>query len=271
MYCSFDVAGVRQYIEEHKPQIVVMCGAGISVASGIPDFRSENGLYSQIRDPQTLLSLNYYCNVSPLPVLELVKSVSRESEPSLVHSFLKKLHDRQLLLRVYTQNIDGLEQKAGVPRERIVQVHGTLESATCVRCKTSYSGEYVRHAVSQSKVPMCCEYKYNNKNDGTGECGALVKPDICLFGESLSKEFECLYESDFAKCELLIVIGTSLKVEPFASLIKKVSKRTPRVLINNEYVGTTHKKWEKGHFEFAKKERDVALIGDCQSIVLELL
>ncbi|KAL6057147.1 NAD-dependent protein deacetylase sirtuin-3, mitochondrial [Balamuthia mandrillaris] len=135
--------------------VVVMVGAGISVAAGIPDFRSPNsGVYATLRkkynlsDPRDLFTLSCF-KEDPKPFYKLVgelffpsssdeRGTSYRYEPTTVHRFLRLLHEKGVLLRVYTQNIDGLEEAAGLPRYAVVQAHGSFRTASCVACRKPY-------------------------------------------------------------------------------------------------------------------------------------
>eukprot|EP01100_Stratorugosa_tubuloviscum_P000085 TRINITY_DN1019_c0_g2_i1.p1 TRINITY_DN1019_c0_g2~~TRINITY_DN1019_c0_g2_i1.p1 ORF type:complete len:349 (+),score=170.68 TRINITY_DN1019_c0_g2_i1:63-1109(+) len=257
------VEGVAKAIVEEKcKNIIVMTGAGISVAAGIPDFRTPGtGLYSNLQkynlpDPQAVFEINFFRN-NPRPFFEL----SRELFPTLfkptpVHSFLKLLNDKGVLLRVYTQNIDTLERIAELPDDKIIEAHGSFGTAHCIKCKEEYSMQYVKDIIfSDQLIPKCTK------------CDHFIKPDIVFFGENLPERFfKCMIE-DFPKCDLLIVIGTSLVVHPFASLINKVSKTTPRLLINREKVG--HATFYSDGFLWDKQNnyRDVAFLDDCQDAI----
>lgn len=146
--------------------------------------------------------------------------------PTKAHYFIKLLNDNGLLLRCYTQNIDTLESEAGIPHEKTVFSHGSFTAAHCVKCKEEQDVSIVKEAIFADDIPMC------------PHCGdGIIKPDIVFFGESLPERFFKLSEEDFPKCDLLIVMGTSLTVHPFAGLVSKVRPEVPRVLINMEKVG----------------------------------
>jgi len=216
-------------------RIITMAGAGISTSAGIPDFRSEGtGLYATIAEkypdlesPEDIFCIEYF-RENPKPFYEFAKELLPPSEdggyqPTPCHRFIKKLADKKLLVRHYTQNIDGLERKAGVSAKMLVEAHGTFSSAHCIdtRCRKAHSEEFVRDHVFKDELPMCSRCQTS-----------LVKPDIVFFGESLPERFVNLTSKDFKKCDLLIVMGTSLMVHPFASLIDFVSRSCPRLLIN---------------------------------------
>lgn len=150
------------------------------------------------------------------------------------HHFLKLLHDttrrrddgteRSILRRVFTQNIDTLEQQVGLPDEVLVSAHGSFGDAHCIQpeCRRQMLLPAWRAAIEAGKAPVC------------DVCGGLVKPDIVFFGESLPSRFGELMLSDFedGSVDLLLVLGTSLTVAPFNSLLRRVPLSVPRVLIN---------------------------------------
>nr|CAB3266079.1 NAD-dependent protein deacetylase sirtuin-2 [Phallusia mammillata] len=265
---ELSVTGVANYILSEKcKNIVVMCGAGISTAAGIPDFRSPGtGLYDNLqkydlKNPTDIFEITYF-KKNPQPFFTLAKELYPGNYKATVgHFFLKLLEDKGKLQRVYTQNIDGLERVAGVDGEKIVEAHGTFYTNQCVDCKRSYSKEWMKEKIFKDEIPYCEDCK-----EGTS---GLVKPDIVFFGEALPQRFFNLRYDDFQACDLLIVMGTSLKVQPFASLVGGVDAKTPRLLINRELCGETDPMmlmmgFNSGmDFESEKAYRDVALLGDC--------
>ncbi|XP_030057057.1 NAD-dependent protein deacetylase sirtuin-3, mitochondrial [Microcaecilia unicolor] len=211
-------------------RVVVMAGAGVSTPSGIPDFRSPgSGLYSNLQQydipyPEAIFELDYFFQ-NPKPFFLLAHELYPGNyRPNSAHYFLRLLHDKGLLLRLYTQNIDGLERVAGIPPSKLVEAHGTFATATCTVCRRSYAGQEFRVDVMEGRVPQC------------PVCTGLIKPDIVFFGEELPQRF-FLYLADFPLADLLFIIGTSLEVEPFASLASAARSSIPRVLINRDLVG----------------------------------
>ena len=144
-----------------------------------------------------------------------------------------------MLLKHFTQNIDCLERQAGVPGEMIVEAHGSFASQRCIDCQKSYPDDLMHEKVDSGEVPKC------------DECGGYVKPDIVFFGEALPSTFFD-NRSLPAEADLCIVMGTSLSVQPFASLPSFVSDGVPRVLINMQRVGG-----------MGSRPDDVLLLGDC--------
>ena len=235
--------------------IVLMVGAGISVSAGIPDFKSPgSGFYSILKrkglsEPNLVFTLSYFKS-SPELFYEVAKKFfGGYYIPTTTHYFIKLLEQKNLLSLCFTQNIDGLEKKAGVSDSKLIQAHGHMESAHCALCSKECSMDIVTPGL-KSGTPVYCR------------CKGPIKPDIIFFGESLPIEF--LSASQQVKsCDLLIILGTSLEVFPFASLAGLVKKETPRVLINRELVGGI--KMSKG------ESRDLFLEGDCDRTIKYIL
>lgn len=168
--------------------------------------------------------------------------------PTIAHSFIRLLHDKGRLLKLFTQNIDCLEREAGLPGEMIVDAHGSFASQHCIDCKSHYPDDLMKQAVEKGEVPHCL----------TPQCNGLVKPDIVFFGEALPEEFFRNRHLP-ARADLCIVMGTSLTVQPFASLPGLCQEETPRLLINMERVG-----------DLGSRPDDVLLLGDCDAGVRKL-
>lgn len=231
---SFDAAGIAKHIADGAKNIIVMAGAGVSVSAGIPDFRTPGtGLYSQLQEynlprPEAIFTLDFF-KENPAPFYRLAKELYPGLHcPTPGHYFLKLLADKGLLLRVFSQNIDSLETLAGVDPDRVVAAHGNFDSATCITTGKKVDVDEVRDSILAGESGWKAMAEKH---------GGLVKPDIVFFGESLPERFFRHAKADFPQCDLLIVMGTSLKVQPFASLVDNVSSTTPRLLINREEVG----------------------------------
>ncbi|XP_061077988.1 NAD-dependent protein deacetylase sirtuin-3, mitochondrial isoform X2 [Conger conger] len=224
-----------------------MVGAGISTPSGIPDFRSPgSGLYDNLQQynlpyAEAIFEINYF-HYNPEPFFALAKELYPGNyQPNATHYFVRLLQDKGQLVRMYTQNIDGLERMAGISPSKLVEAHGTFSMATCTVCLREYPGEELRADIMASTVPKC------------PTCTGVIKPNIVFFGEELPQNF-FLYLTDFPLADLLIVMGTSLEVEPFASLAGAVRGSVPRLLINRDPVGPFAGR--------ALRPNDVAELGD---------
>jgi len=260
-YSTLFVKGVEDIADLIKTKrctnIIVMAGAGISTPSGIPDFRTPGtGLYDNLAeynlpDPSAIFDIQYF-NYNPKPFFHLAKELYPGNySPNFVHFFVRMLDEKKQLLRIFTQNIDALERAAGIPDSKLIEAHGSFATATCRKCRAKYNGSDLQDDVMRQVVPIC-------RREG---CTGIVKPDIVFFGEDLPKKF-FEYPKHFAKCDLLIVLGTSLEVYPFAGLVEEVSKSAPRILINREVVGPFVKR--------RKRPNDIVVKGDIVESVRHL-
>ncbi|GAB1311567.1 Sir2 histone deacetylase Hst2 [Madurella fahalii] len=250
------LAAVAEYIKSGRARrIVVMTGAGISTAAGIPDFRSpETGLYANLAalnlpEPEAVFDLAFF-KQNPAPFYVLAKELYPGNyRPTISHVFISLLASKGLLHQLFTQNIDCLERAAGIPAERIVEAHGSFATQRCIECKTPFDDALMREHVRRAEVPRCAR---------KGECDGLVKPDIVFFGEALPRAFFEL-NGMAAEADLILVMGTSLQVHPFASLPNLADESVPRVLFNLERVGT-----------LGTQADDVLVLGDCDTGVRKL-
>lgn len=231
------ITAIQELLREKEFKNVIVCtGAGVSTSAGIPDFRSPGtGLYSNLQKynlpyPEAVFDVKYF-KKSPQAFYTLsTELLPGKYAPTITHHFIKMLQDEGILLRCYTQNIDGLEGLAGVSPDKLVEAHGSFSKSRCVFCKKEVDNNIVYPAL-RAGTPLECTFCKAKGHT------SYVKPDIVFFGESLPKRFHDLREADMPKCDLMIVIGTSLYVYPFAALPDDVSKSCPRLLINRELVG----------------------------------
>ena len=206
---------LKQWIQESK-RIVFFGGAGVSTESGIPDFRSTDGLYNQKFEypPEYIISHSFYLkNPSYFFRFYKDKMLPLGFEPNVTHKKLAQWEQEGKLSAVVTQNIDGLHQKAG--SKNVLELHGSVYRNYCTKCGKFHTAEFVKESAD---IPMC-------------ECGGIVKPDVVLYEESLSSE--TLQKSIMAiqNADLLIVGGTSLSVYPASGLVEYYSGNR-LVLIN---------------------------------------
>ncbi|VIO86947.1 Uncharacterized protein BM_BM418 [Brugia malayi] len=233
-------------------RILVLTGAGVSVSCGIPDFRSRNGVYARLHveypdlpDPTAMFDINYFSK-NPKPFFEFARELfPGRYEASMCHYFIKALEDSGKLLRNYTQNIDTLEQVAGI--KRIVQCHGSFATATCRNCGLKVDSEAIREDIDSGRVAMC---RVCSHPEG------VMKPDIVFFGEDLSDDFHEKMAEDREMVDLVVVIGSSLKVQPVALLPYNINPEVPQILINRESLP---------HYA-----TDIELLGNCDDIVAQL-
>lgn len=210
---------LREIINESN-NIVFFGGAGVSTASGLKDFRSKDGLYNEKNNllnvsPEFMLSVScFYSFTKEFYKYYKANMNSLNVKPNIVHEYLVKLEQLGKLKAIITQNIDGLHQKAG--SKNVLELHGTIYKNHCIKCGKEYSTEYV---FNSEDIPRC-------------ECGSIIKPNVVLYGEMLPEDF-VLAEKYISECDLLIVAGTSLIVEPAASLINYFRGKN-LVIINND-------------------------------------
>lgn len=255
--------------------IMVITGAGISTSLGIPDFRSDDGLYARLRhlglaDPQEVFDIRLFKEDPSIFYSVASQLLPQEGLHSgtPTHKFIKLLNDHKKLLRNYTQNIDNLERFVGIPDEKVVQCHGSIGSFHCVTCGYKVEdGESLFPVIEAGEIPRCqkCDerkldhqraaqsgslphkkQKTSDKvpsfnDDASDESEeeddtsyGVLKPDITFFGESLPDRFDHMLfdEGDADKCDLVICIGTSLRVSPVSEVVKVVPRETPQIYIS---------------------------------------
>ena len=198
--------------------IVFFGGAGVSTESGIPDFRSKDGLYNQKYKypPEEILSHTFFINhTEEFFKFYKEKMNSLKYEPNVTHIKLAELEKEGKLKAVVTQNIDGLHQKAG--SKNVYELHGSVLRNYCMKCHKFYDAEYV---FNSSGIPKC-------------SCGGIIKPDVVLYEESLDEETLEKSVYAIANADLLIVAGTSLTVYPASGLINYFRGKN-LVLINRD-------------------------------------
>lgn len=215
-----------------------------------------------------MFKISYFKN-NPAPFYDLSRTLlPKKLQPTLSHYFVRLIYEKGFLLRCFSQNVDGLESLSGLPKDKLCLAHGSFETGSCLRCNAKYPLDWMRRIVEEGKIPHCTK---------TQDCKGLIKPDVKFFGERLDSRFFRLVREDFPKCELLIIIGTSLTVMPFAQLVQKVPPTCPRLLIN---------KTKSGHdipailrlfrpstglmYDKKGNVRDVAHLGDCDETCLKL-
>ena len=195
---------VLKELVEKSSNVVFFGGAGVSTESGIPDFRSTDGLYHQEYDypPETILSHSFFMR-NPEEFYRFYKNkmLCLTAKPNAAHKKLAELEDAGKLKAVVTQNIDGLHQAAG--SREVLELHGSVHRNYCMKCKAFYDGEYMRNARG---IPTC-------------QCGGMIKPDVVLYEEGLDNEILRSSIRYISQADVLIIGGTSLVVYPAAGLI----------------------------------------------------
>lgn len=201
----------------HTNQITVLTGAGMSTESGIPDFRSANGLWTKDMSLAEAVSIDYFLQDSPA-FWRTFKSIfaikiAGNYQPNEGHQFLAWLESIGKQVTILTQNIDGLHQRAG--SSKVIELHGSLMSASCPSCRTAHGLDYI----NQNELPQC------------SVCGDVLKPNVVLYGEPVPHIEKALSCAATAGC--LLVMGSSLEVSP-VNYIPMISaeNKVPSALIN---------------------------------------
>ncbi|KAI0048748.1 SIR2-domain-containing protein [Auriscalpium vulgare] len=262
-------------------RILILTGAGISVSCGIPDFRSQNGLYASLKnegqyeldDPQQMFDINYF-KENPAVFYSFARQIYPSNfTPSPCHRFIKLVEDNGTLLRNYTQNIDTLETLAGV--KNVLNCHGSFATASCLACNTRVPGTDIEDEILAGDVPLCkiCSAapakkvarkrgKRGKKRDSDDDDDEppyppwVMKPDITFFGEKLSVDFEKALKEDRSEVDLIIIIGTSMKVAPVSEFLVNMPHHVPQILINKTPIRHINP--------------DIILLGDADAIVEHL-
>ncbi len=284
------------HLIQKSRNIVVLTGAGISTSLGIPDFRSKaTGLYSQleklglgINDPQEVFNIEVF-REDPTIFYSVAKNILPDNNKQFTptHAFIAMLQNKGKLLTNYSQNIDNIEANAGIHKDKLVQCHGSFATATCQRCGHQVLGDSIFADIKAGKIPRCTKCisvlrganrpikrkrSYNSASsrrsrrygteDSSDEdydipAAGVMKPDITFFGEALPDEFgRRLVEHDRNVVDLVIVIGTSLKVAPVSEVVPFLPADVPQIYISRTPVS---------HINF-----DIDLLGDCDVVVAEL-
>lgn len=216
----------NQYVELKKiikesHSIVVFTGAGISVPSGIPDFRSADGIYNQkthfSASPEDIISHSFFLShTEDFYSFYKDKMCYPNAQPNAAHKYFADLEKKGKNVQVVTQNIDGLHQKAG--SKYVYELHGTIHQNFCMKCGRLFGLDYVMNAKG---IPYC------------DRCHGIVKPDVVLYEEGLDENTIQRAISAIMTCDTLIIIGTSLRVYPAAGFIRYFRGRN-LVVINKD-------------------------------------
>lgn len=202
---------------------VALTGAGVSTESGIPDFRSDGGLW-EAHDPMRVASIEGFLR-DPAGFYRFWAdkfSALVEATPNVTHQVLADLEGRGHVASVVTQNIDGLHGRAG--SQRVHEVHGTFQRARCLDCRAVYPMAEVFEEARRAGVPTC------------EACGGMLKPDVVLFGEMLPPAFQ-EGAADVAQADVLVVLGSSLEVYPVADLVPSAKAHGALVVLVNRDPG----------------------------------
>jgi len=205
---------------------VALTGAGISTASGIPDFRSPGkGLWEE-NDPFEVASLTAFRD-HPEKFFNWIKPLflqARSAKPNPAHIFLSRMENIGIIKSIITQNIDGLHQESGA--KRVIELHGSARTATCPNCRSTYDTNHLFELLSSEGNLSTCS-----------QCGHIIKPDVVVFEEMLTeKAWHSAYQ-EMQRADLILVIGSSLEVYP-ASTLPDIAIRTGAKLIINTLSNT---------------------------------
>lgn len=202
---------IRELAKElrNATHIVFLTGAGMSTASGIPDFRSTGGLWKEGESRERYISRSYFY-YKPKDFWSKYKDIFHlklmdDYSPNEGHLFLKELEDMGKTVTVLTQNVDHLHTKAG--SSRVIELHGTIHSASCPKCKSQYSLDYINN----EEIPRC-----EKPNKKKVKCGFILKPDVVLFGDLVNGFKEA--EQAISESTVFVVLGSSLQVKPVSDL-----------------------------------------------------
>ncbi|CZT24724.1 related to histone deacetylase SIR2 [Ramularia collo-cygni] len=266
--------------------ILVITGAGISTSLGIPDFRSkDNGFYTKLVamgyfEPEEVFDIHTFDD-DPSVFYNLAGDILPDEKQGIspTHAFIRLLQDKDRLQTNYSQNIDNLEALAGIHDNRLIQCHGSFATASCRRCKVKVPGNEIFAEIRNKEIARCkrCIEEISetasvskrpqkrsklNDSDDSGEDDdipqpGVMKPDITFFGEQLPNNFfDRFTDRDAQAADLVIVIGTSLKVAPVSEMPNYLPHVIPHIYISREAIT---------HVEF-----DIQLLGDCDDVVFEL-
>ncbi|KAJ7623240.1 SIR2-domain-containing protein [Roridomyces roridus] len=269
---------------QNSRRILILTGAGISVSCGIPDFRSRDGLYASLKqrgeydldDPQQMFDMNYF-RENPAVFYSFASQIYPSNFiPSPCHRFIKLVENKEKLLQNYTQNIDGLQMVAGV--QRVLECHGSFATASCILCNRKVPGSEIEADIMAQRVPLCpvCnppatakpkskkkkkakggwDSDEEDESDGPTFPPGIMKPDITFFHQKLDDDFDHTLAADRGEVDLLLIIGTSLKVSPVADIPCYIPHSVPQILINKTPVQHINP--------------DIVLLGNADDIILHL-
>ena len=202
---------------------IALTGAGVSTLSGIPDFRSANGLYAQDwhgMSVEEILSIDVFrAHPEYFYGMRIFVQPEGRYQPNIVHSVLARMERQGLMGTVFTQNIDRLHTLAG--SRDVVELHGSATTNHCLKCGAQYPFAQIVETACQGKVPHC------------PKCGGVIKPDIVFYGENLDERALDRAVEETRRCDLMLVLGTSLVVQPAASLPVMAARHGAKLVIVN--------------------------------------
>ena len=222
---------INKLKDKKYSNILIMAGAGISTSAGIPDFRSKTGLFKQLQDKYNLKSPEEFFLIEtfyakPQYFYEFTKLFDLSKiNSTITHKFMNFLVKKNCVKYIFTQNIDGLEKKAKIPDDKLIFAHGNFYEGHCPKCKEDADINKINEGIQNEQIYYCPKCK--------GPC----KPNVVFYGENLPKRFFDKIQECKDNVDLIIIMGTSLKVQPFASLPYLTNPKADLVVLNMEKVG----------------------------------
>ncbi|AJZ83209.1 Sir2 family NAD-dependent protein deacetylase [Streptomyces antimycoticus] len=209
----------------HRPLVAILSGAGISTDSGIPDYRGPQGLWRRDPEAEKLVTYEYY--MTDPEIRRRSWQMRRDSEtlrarPNGAHEAVTRLERSGVPVRVITQNVDGLHQIAGMPARKVLELHGTARAVLCTHCEARSGMEEALERVAAGEPDPTCQ-----------DCGGILKSATVMFGENLDPEVLTEAVAVAQACEIFIAVGTSLQVQPAASLAGLAAEHGARLIIVN--------------------------------------
>ncbi len=204
---------------EKSNNIVFFGGAGVSTASGIPDFRGTNGLYiRETTDLSSRILKRNFLKTDPKEFYNYFKEnfIYPNAKPNFTHRFLAYLEQQNKLSCIITQNIDGLHQEAG--SKKVIELHGNVNNFSCTNCHKKYGLQHIL----EGRIPVCY-------------CGSIIQPDIVLFGDAVDEAVFEQAENAVINCDMLIIAGTTLTVKPANKIVENY-KGNKLVCINKDHI-----------------------------------
>ncbi|MFI6943619.1 SIR2 family NAD-dependent protein deacylase [Streptomyces sp. NPDC050418] len=208
-----------------KPLVAILTGAGISTDSGIPDYRGPNGLWRRDPDAEKLVTYDYYVrdpDIRRRSWLMRLNGPARHAEPNAAHRAVASLEQRGFPVRVLTQNVDGLHQRAGLSGRKVLELHGTAREVVCLDCHERSSMEGALARVEAGEEDPECR-----------TCGGVLKSATVMFGERLDPMVIGEAMSIAKACQVFFAVGSSLQVQPAASLAGIAAENGARLVIVN--------------------------------------
>jgi NAD-dependent deacetylase len=205
--------------------VAFLTGAGISTDSGIPDYRGPNGVWTRDPEAEKLVTFDYY--MADAEIRGRAWRMRRDSpalqaEPNAAHRVITELHDSGVAVRVITQNIDGLHQKAGMPDRKVLELHGTARTVVCTQCSDKAPLRDALDRVRAGEPDPACRI-----------CGGILKTATVMFGEVLDSRVLLEASAVASACTVMYAVGTSLQVHPAAGLVEVAAERGARLVIVN--------------------------------------